>query len=445
MIEIAAIGGYNEIGKNMTAVKIGDKVVMLDMGLHVSNFIRQQGREDVYATSAKQLIKNDIIPDDRAVKDWWKLTELIIPSHAHLDHVGATPFLADKYDAPIMGTPFTMEVLKSQLADNKVTLRNEMKVLNPNSTYTQSKGLQVEFIHTTHSTPQTAMVALHTPDGVVLYANDYKFDNYPVLGKKPNYERLRELGKAGKVLALIVDSTRAGEHHKTPSEEVAKAMLRDVMLGTESEGKAVVVSTFSSHIARMVSIADLGRKMGREVVFVGRSMEKYINAADAAGVVKLAENARVLAFGKQVQRFFRKMEADNSRGKYLFIATGHQGEPGAVLSRMADGKMDFRFRKDDHVIFSCTVIPDDVNKQNRKELERKLLKQRVRIFTDLHVSGHAAREDHRDLISMVKPKYIIPAHGSAPFRKNMASLAQEMGYPKERVLLMGNGQRKRLT
>lgn len=444
MIEICTIGGYNEVGKNMTAVNINGRVVVLDMGLYMSKFIGQQGKEDVYGMSARQLIRAGCIPDDGAIKDWWKNVDVIIPTHAHLDHVGAVPFLADKYGAPIVATPFTLEVLKSQLEDNKVKLSNELKVLNPNSRLVITKGLEIEFIHMTHSTPQTTMVAIHAPAGVILYALDFKFDSTPVLGQKPNFKRLRELGKEGKVLALIADSTRAHEHRKTPSEGVAMALLEDVLLGTESKGKAVLVTTFSSHLARQKSIVQLAKKMGREVVFVGRSLGKYIGAGEAAGIINFSEGARILQFGKQAARFFKMIEQKKSWGRYLIIITGHQGEPGAVLSRLAKDEFDFRLRKEDHVIFSSSVIPDPVNKHNRKELEHLLMKKKVRIFTDLHVSGHAAREDLRDLINMTRPKYIIPAHGPASFRRNLAELAQEMGYPRKNVLLMQNGKRTTL-
>ena len=441
MIEICTVGGYDEVGKNMTAVNVNGRVIVLDMGLYMSKFIEQQGKGDVHGMSARQLIKVGCIPNDGVIKDWWRKVDAIVPTHAHLDHVGGVPFLADKYDAPIVATPFTLEVLERQLEDNRVKLSNEFKELNPNSRFKIAKGLEIEFIHMTHSTPQVVTVAIHTKEGIILYANDFKFDSTPILGKKPNFKRLRELGKSGKVLVLIADSTRAQENQKTPSEGVAKALLEDVLLGTESKGKAVIVTTFASHLARQKTIIQLAKKMGREVVFVGRSLAKYIGAGEAVGIVNFSEEARILRFGKQARRFFSMIERKKSWAKYLIVVTGHQGEPNAVLSRLARDEFDFRLKKEDHVIFSCTVIPAPVNKHNRKVLERLLKKKKVRIFTDLHVSGHAAREDLRDLINMTKPKYIIPAHGPRQFRRNLLSLAREMGYPRNRVLMVQNGKR----
>ena len=445
MIELCAVGGYNEVGKNMTAINVDGRVVILDMGLNMNRFIEQQGKEDVYGMSARQLIRTDCIPDDGAIRQWWKSVDAIVPTHAHLDHIGAVPFLADKYGAPIIATPFTIEVIKSQMEDNHVKLSNELKVLHPNSMFPINDSLKIEFIHATHSTPQAVMVAIHTKEGIILYTNDFKFDSYPALGKKPNFKRLKELGAKGKVIALIVDSTRAHENRKTPSEEVARALLQDVLLGTENEGKAVVVTTFSSHLARLKSILDLGKQTGRKVVFFGRSMERYISAGERVGIVSFTKEARVIKYKRQVEQFLREVQERGTRGKYLFVVTGHQGEPDAVLSRMANSETDFEFKRDDHVVFSCTVIPVKINIENRKALEKTLRKRRVRIFTDLHVSGHAAREDIRDLITMTKPGVVIPAHGPKEFRENVMDLCLEMGYQRRDVLMVENGRRVSLS
>ena len=241
-VEIYTVGGYNEVGKNMTAVKVDDEVVIFDMGLHLPNYIKlTEDREDVFAASTNELKNAKAIPNDDFIKHLRKNVKAIIPSHAHLDHIGAIPYLASKYDAPVLATPYTAAVLRAILKDEKIEIRNEIKVMSPNSTYTISKNLKVEFINVTHSTPQASMIALHTKYGVVLYANDFKFDNHPVLGKKPNYEALEKLGKKG-ILIMIVDSLYAYSASKTPSENVAREMLRDVMLGVDSKGKAVIVT-----------------------------------------------------------------------------------------------------------------------------------------------------------------------------------------------------------
>ncbi|MBI2647293.1 ribonuclease J, partial [Candidatus Woesearchaeota archaeon] len=158
----------------------------------------------------------------------------------------------------------------------------------------------------THSTPQTVVIALHTKYGTILYANDFKFDLFPTLGKKPNFKRLEELGKQ-KILALICDSTYAADARKMPSEAIAKQMLREVMLSVNSKNKHVVVTTFSSHIARLKSILEFGQKMGRKIVFMGRSMAKYIKASENTGIANFTSKVEVLKYGNQIKRKLEKI------------------------------------------------------------------------------------------------------------------------------------------
>lgn len=439
-VEIYTIGGYNEVGKNMTAVKVDDEVVIFDMGLHLPNYIRlTEEREDVFAASTKELKHARAIPNDDFIKDLRKDVKAIIPSHAHLDHVGAIPYLADKYNAPILATPFTAAVLRAILKDEKINIRNEIKVLSPNSIYKISKNLKIEFINVTHSTPQASMVALHTKYGIILYANDFKFDNHPVLGKKPNYDALKRLGKDG-ILLMIVDSLYAYSASKTPSENVAKEMLRDVMLGVDSKGKAVIVTTFSSHLARLKSIVEFGKQMNRKIVFLGRSLRKYINAGEEAKLVNFSKDADIVGFGKKIKQKLMKIQAKGVH-KYLLVVTGHQGEPKATLSKMARGDFPFKFKPEDHIVFSCSVIPTEINKTQRAELEGRLRHLGVRIFTDIHVSGHAAREDLRDFINMTKPTNIMPAHAERQTVNAMIELCHEMGYKKKNIFPAKNYQR----
>ncbi|HII71780.1 TPA: RNase J family beta-CASP ribonuclease [Candidatus Woesearchaeota archaeon] len=438
-IEICTVGGFNEVGKNMTAVRVDDEVVIIDMGLHLDPYIKYTQDSDLEEDiSPTKLMKIGALPDIKPIKSWRNKVVAIVPTHAHLDHVGAIPYLAGRYDAPIICTPFTAEVIKSICADEKITLDNEIKVLNPNSMINVSDKLKVEFINMTHSTPQTVMVLLHTPYGKVLYGNDFKFDNRPVLGKKPNYERLQKL-RDEDVVCLIVDSTRSDEAQKTPSEQVAKEMLKDIMLGTSSEGKAMIVTTFSSHLARLQSIIEFGKKLDREIVFLGRSLAKYVTAGENIGLIKFSEDVDIVKYKKKIKKRLKKISSDPS--KYLVVCTGHQGEEKSVLSRIANNEFDFRLGHEDHIIFSCAVIPTPLNRANRELLESRLKSFGVRIFKDIHVSGHAAREDLRDLINMVKPDHIIPAHGDMSMASSLAELCTEMGYKiGEDVHIMRDGQ-----
>jgi len=437
-IEIRAVGGYNEVGRNMTAVRINDEVFLLDMGVYLENYIKLTEDEDLINIKPSELIRANAAPSIRHIKDWQSKVRAIIPTHAHLDHIGAIPFLANKFDAEILGTPYTISVLQTILREEGIEVHNPIKTLNSNSIYTIN-NVKIELIHMTHSVPQTAMIAIHTPKGIILYANDFKFDNYPVLGKKPNYKRLEELGKKG-VLALIVDSTYSREHKKTPSESVAREMLRDVMLGTNADGKAIIVTTFSSHLARIKSIVEFGKKLNRKIVFLGRSLSKYTYAGEDIDIVSFSKDVEIIKYSSKIKKTLKKIMADGKE-KYLLVVTGHQGEPQSTLSKMVNEKMGFRFDSEDHVIFSCKTIPTKTNFKNREKLEKDLKKYGVRIFNDIHVSGHAAREDIRDLINMVKPKNIIPAHGYEDMRKGVADLAIDMGYNKKNIHLLKNGER----
>jgi ribonuclease J len=440
MIEIRTVGGYKEVGRNMTAIKIDDEVVIFDMGLHLPNYIAltQEEREDVFTRSAKDMIKAGAVPDDSQIKDWKDKVKAIISTHAHLDHIGAIPYLASKYRAPFIGTPFTVSVLKSILKDEKMRIKNRIIELSPNATYRISKNLMIEFINMTHSTPQTVMAALHTKYGVFLYANDFKFDNHPMLGKKPNYKALEKL--KGKVFAAVIDSLYADHSIKTPSEAVAKEMLRDVLMGTDSRGKAVLVTTFSSHIARLKTIAEFGKLMNRKVVFLGRSLAKYINAAEEINLVNLSKQGKVCKFAKDIRRELISIQKKGKQ-KYLIVLTGHQGEPRAVLSKMIDNILPFHFDKEDHVIFSCAVIPTPINQKSRAELEAKLRNRGARIFKDIHVSGHAAREDLRDLLNLVRPEHVIPAHAEDSKVNAMVDLCIEMGYSKDNIHPMNDKEK----
>lgn len=443
MIEIFTIGGYSEVGKNMTAIKVDDEIVILDMGLYMPKLVEYED-EDPYSLSAERLARLKIIPDDRILNEYRKNVKAIVLGHAHLDHIGAIPYLADKYyKCPIIGTPYTIEVLKSLIEERKIKLKGELKKLNVNSTIKISEKIKIEFINMTHSTIQTVLIAIHTPEGTILYANDFKFDNHPIVGKKPDYKRLREL--KGKIFALIVDSLYSYLDRKTPSEKVARELLKDVLLGTDNKGHALVVTTFSSHISRLKSIIDFGKILKRRIVFLGRSLHKYVSCAEKIGIVNFSKDVELIGFAKKVRKKLKEIEKDG-RSNYMIVCTGNQGETRSVLTRMTNKELPWEFLPGDHVVFSCSTVPTQQTVANRATLERKLKQKNVRIFKEIHVSGHASREDLRDLIEMVKPKHIIPAHGESSKQKPLADLAVDLGYKiGENVHLTKDGDILRLN
>tara|TARA_Y100000310_G_C20654638_1_gene801352 strand:+ start:594 stop:1931 length:1338 start_codon:yes stop_codon:yes gene_type:complete len=441
-IEICTIGGYSVTGGNSTAIKIDDEVVILDMGLHMENYIRHTQDEDIRNLSYPELLKVKAVPNYKFIKDWKSKVIAIVPSHGHLDHIGAIPFSAELFPkAPVICTPYTSEILKSIFRDERIKIPNQLIPLNLNSIYKLSDKVKVELVNVTHSIPHASMIVLHTPYGKIVYANDYKFDRQPTLGKKPNFQRLKQIGEEG-VSLLIVEALYAHEFKKTPSESVAKEMLKDVMLGVHAEQRSMIVTTFSSHLARLKSIIELGKKLNRKIIFIGRSLSKYVTAGEKVGLIDFQKDIKLVKHRDKVEKILKQILKEGKE-KYLIVCTGHQGEPRAVLSRLARNELPFKFSSGDVVIFSCSVIPVELNKDNRDILERNLRNNGVRIFRDIHVSGHAAREDHRDLIELVKPKHIMPSHGDPKKAAAMVNLAQEMGFKPETIHVMTDG--KRLT
>ncbi len=443
VVEFCAVGGYNEVGRNMSVIRVNNEAVILDMGFYMQKIVGFEEENDNKRASADDLISLQAIPNDNVIKKWRNDVKAIACTHCHLDHIGAVPYLAPRYNASVFGTPYTIEVIKSTLKNENLRIKNPLKAVNPNSKCRISDNIELEFINMTHSTLQTAMIAVHTPEGIILYANDFKFDNHPVLGKKPNYKRLKELGKKG-ILALVVDSLYSFNDGKTPSEKVAREMLKDVILGIENKGDAVIVTTFASNLARIKSMVDFGHELNRKVVLLGRSLTKYITAAEKVKLINFSKKVELVAYGNKIRNKLRLIEKEG-KGRYLIICTGSQAEPNSVLSKIINGTFSFNLRAQDHIIFSCKTIPVEPNITNRKKLEDKLKRKKIRIFTNIHTSGHCSREDLRDLVTMVKPKYIIPAHGDLAKRKPMVELAYEIGYKKKNILLINNGNIVKLS
>jgi ribonuclease J len=258
------------------------------------------------------------------------------------------------------------------------------------------------------------------------------------LGEPPDFSRLRALGKEG-VLALITETTNSGISGKTPSEQIAKDLVWDVLIGTEESKSGVLVTTFSSHIARIKAIVDAAQEMGRKPVLLGRSMEKYWGTAVRTGHSN-REGIAVFGRRKSVDKALKRIMSEG-KDKYLPIMTGHQGEPGAMLSRVANGETDYLVESGDKVVFSAGIIPQPLNMSNRFTVETKLKMRGARIYDNVHVSGHACKEDHWELLRLINPEHVIPSHGNLVTHGYYLMIAEETGYSLgSNVHLVRNGQ-----
>ncbi len=436
-VEICTVSGYSEFGKNMTAVRYGNEAVIIDMGIHPENYIRfTEDEEDLAKVNAVSLIRAKAIPDASPISGWKHMVKAIVMGHAHLDHCGAVPYLAAAYDAPVVCTPFTAEVIKTMIKDGNFRFKNRISVMQPNGVKKISASMKVELINATHSTPQSSMVAVHTPDGIVLYASDFKLDSTPLLGKPTNVKRLKELANEN-VIALIMEATYGGKPGRTPSEAVARDMLRDALQKADTKKNSIIVTTFSSHIARLKSIVELSQRHGRKVVFLGRSMAKYINAAENAGIVKFSDRADIVKYGSRIDSKLREI-GRHGKQRYLIVATGHQGEPKSVLSRLITKSF---LDPKDYIIFSCRTIPTPTNIANRERLEKELSRLGIHVLTDVHQSGHGAQDELKELIGMVKPKQVIACHGDASSKIALKEVLGKLGYDASRVHIPMDGDR----
>ena len=439
-IEVIAVGGYEQIGKNMTAVKVNDDVVIFDMGVHLDRLHIHEDT-DISRMHSLDLIERGVIPDDTLMREVDGKVRAIVCTHGHLDHIGAIAKLAHRYEAPIIASPYTLALIEKTIkSERKFKVNNPLKSLNPGEKIQISPNLTLEFVRTTHSIPQTITAALHTPEGVVIYANDFKFDNHQMVSPPPDYRRFRELGKKG-VKVAIMDTTNVKEKKqgKTYSERIARDLLKDVLKGPMEERKGLIITTFASHIERIQAITKIAEKSRRKIMILGRSMERYCSLAESMGILNLPRNVSVYGNSKAINKALSR--ANDHRAKYLLIVTGHQGEPDALLPRIASGKTNYEIKEGDNIIFSAATIPNPINLANRDLLERKLKEKKARVYTDIHVSGHAGPEDLRDFIRMLQPQHLIPSHGDLSNLTAFVELAEEEGYKLGNdVHVLRNGQ-----
>ncbi|TYL38918.1 ribonuclease J [Natronococcus pandeyae] len=432
-IEIATIGGYEEVGRQMTAVRAGDDIVIFDMGLNLSKVlihdnIRTEGMHSL------DLIDMDAIPDDRVMSDLEGDVQAIVPTHGHLDHIGAISKLAHRYDAPIVATPFTLELVRDELDDEqKFGSDNDLIEMEAGETMSigDSDEIDLEFVNVTHSIIQAINPVLHTPEGAVVYGLDKRMDHTPVIGDPIDMERFREIGREG-VLCYIEDCTNANKKGRTPSESVAREHLRDVLYSMEDYDGGIVATTFSSHIARVKSLIEFARDIDRQPILLGRSMEGYSGTAKRLDV-DFPSDVEMVGYRQSIEQTLGRI-MNEGKENFLPVVTGHQGEPRAMLTRMARGETPYELDEGDKVVFSARVIPEPTNEGQRYQAEKLLGMQGARIYDDIHVSGHLCQEGHYEMLDALQPENIIPAHQNMSGFSGYVDLASSQGYTLGRDL-----------
>ncbi len=436
-IEVIAVGGYEEVGKQMTAVRVGEDVIIFDMGIDLSKILLHDNVETEKMHSL-DLIEMGGIPDDRVMSDVEGDVKAIIPTHGHLDHIGAISKLAHRYDAPIIATPFTAELVKEQVqSEQKFGFDNSIRSMEAGEVIQINDDVTIEFINVQHSIPGAIIPAVHTPEGAIVYGLDMKIDHTPVIGDPIDVDRLKELGEEG-VLAFIPEAVQVGEDGRTPSEKVAREMVRDLFYSLEDHDGGMVATTFASHIARITSLLEFAEDIGRRPILLGRSMEKYSGIAERMDIVDLPD-VGMYGHRRSIDRAMKRV-MEEGKDEYLPIVTGHQGEPRAMLTRMARDSTPYELEEGDRVIYSARIIPSPINEGQRHQAEKLLRMQGARIYTDIHVSGHMGGDEHYDLLDWLQPQNVIPAHQTAAVRSEYIDLAEEMGYKMGRdAHLLRNG------
>ena len=443
-IEIATIGGFEEVGRQMTAVRVGSDIVIFDMGLDLSKILLHDDIETERMHSL-DLIDMGAIPDDRVMSNLPGDVKAIVPTHGHLDHIGAITKLAHRYNAPIIATPVTLELVRQLIqSEEKFKVNNDLVAMNAGDRIPLSDTLELEFVNVTHSIIDAINPVLHTPEGAIIYGLDKRMDHTPTLGDPIDMKRFKELGNEW-VLCYIEDCTNANVKGRTPSEAVAKQHLKDVMFSMADYKGGIVATTFSSHIARVASIVEFAQEIGRQPVLLGRSMEKYSGTAERLNFVEFPGDLGMYGHRKSVDRTFSRIMKEGKE-KYLPIVTGHQGEPNAMLTRMGKGETPYELSEGDKVIFSARLIPEPTNEGQRYQAETLLRMRGARIYDDVHVSGHCSQEGLYEMLTTLKPTHIIPAHQTIAGASGYVNIARKQGYVLGRdIHISYNGNRISLT
>lgn len=397
------LGGAAEVGMNFFVYGYKGKWLIVDCGL---------------GFAGDNLPGVDVLlPDPTFLRDKQKDIVGMVITHAHLDHIGAIPYLWQDLHCPIYLTPFANELVEDGLNEAGLLGRVTLNVVEQGSLLDLAP-FEVEFVSMNHSVPEPNALAIRTPEGVVIHTGDWKFDATPLIGEKMDESYLKELGKEG-VLALVCDSTNVFGDENPATEQDVKDSLTQII--GQYPGKQIAVGCFASNVARVESIYHAARENGREVCLMGRSLWRIEGAGRATG------------YFKGIDEFLSEEEAlERPVGSVLYICTGSQGEPFSALNNLASvtpQKNSVYFGPDDVVIFSSRIIPG--NEKSITLLQKRLKAKGIKIITDkealVHVSGHYAGDDLKKMYQLLKPKIALPVHGEAMELMAHVELAKDQG------------------
>ena len=412
-LRIIPLGGLGEIGKNMTAIEYHGKIVVLDCGVEFP-------RDEMLGIDL-------IIPDIRWLLGRSDDVLAFVITHGHEDHQGALPFVLKQMNKPVYGSRFTLALIKSKLDEHGL-----LKVVELNEVSDTSKlrlgPFDVSFIATSHSVPDSLSIVLGTELGAVVLTGDYRFDHTPIDGRITDVNAFAQIGQKG-VLALLGDSTNVESPGSTASESTVGQAFHQIF--AEAEGR-VIVASFASHIHRVQQAISIAHLHGRKFALSGRSMVKNTNIARNLGYLDVPDGAMI-----------KLTEIDDYRPEeILILSTGSQGEPLSALTRMAfNDHPQVALHEGDTVVISAKAIPG--NERSVTATIDRLLKVGATVIygegSGIHVSGHAAQEDLRMMLNLVRPQYFLPVHGEYRHQHFHAELARQSGIRDEDIFILENG------
>ena len=414
-LKVIALGGLDEIGKNMTIFQYEDEIIVLDAGL---------------AFPSEDMLGVDIvIPDMSYIIENKDRVKAVVITHGHEDHIGGLPYFLKAINVPVYGTRLTIGLVEHKLKEHNLLSSVKLVRAKYGNVINAGQNFSVEFVRTNHSIADSAALAIKTPVGTVIHMGDFKIDTTPIVGDMIDLARLGELGKEG-VLAVLSDSTNVERPGYAMSERSVGEKFEQIFKGCN---KRIIVATFASNVHRVQQIIDAAAKNGRKVAVSGRSMENIVEISILLGYMKVPEG--VLINIDNIKKY--------RPNQVVIITTGSQGEPMSALTRMAfSDHRKVEVTKDDLIIISATPIPG--NEKSVSNVVNELFKIGAEVIykslAEVHVSGHACQEELKLILALTKPKFFIPVHGEHRHLVLHKELAQKVGIPEKNSFVLSNGQ-----